>query len=36
LDPQRRIRGIYDAAQPDEIDRLLTDIRLLFAETHDR
>jgi protein SCO1/2 len=36
LDPQRRIRGIYDAAQTDEIDRLLTDIRILFAETHDQ
>lgn len=36
LDPQRRIRGIYDAAQPNDIDRLRTDIRILLAETHEQ
>jgi len=36
LDPRRRIRGIYDSARPEEIDRLRTDIRILLAETHDQ
>lgn len=35
LDTRRRIRGIYDSANPDEIDRLRTDIRILLAETHE-
>jgi hypothetical protein len=31
VDGQRRIRGRYDAARPDEIDRLLTDATLVAA-----
>jgi protein SCO1/2 len=33
LDTRRRIRGIYDSQVAADVDRLLTDIRILFADT---
>lgn len=32
IDSQRRIRGYYDGTNPDEVDELIADIRILKAE----
>ena len=32
IDSQRRIRGYYDGTNPDEVDELIADIRILQSE----
>ncbi len=34
VDPQKRIRGFYDGTNPEEIDRLLEEIKILQQELH--
>jgi protein SCO1/2 len=35
IDKQRRIRGIYDGTEADEVDELIADIRILLTEYAD-
>ena len=35
IDPQKRIRGVYDGTDDDEIERLMNDIEILFKEYPD-
>ena len=32
IDPQKRIRGVYDGTDDEEIERLMVDIEILFKE----
>jgi hypothetical protein len=32
VDPQKRIRGVYDGTVPEDVDELMGDIELLLAE----
>ncbi len=32
VDPERRVRGIYDGTKPEDVDRLMNDIPILMAQ----
>ena len=34
IDKERRIRGVYDGTEADQVDRLIRDIRILLMEYH--